>query len=518
MNHIHKLTQHQLTAAIAREVGRRNDPHEVFAVTREVTNDYRKWANEAMARLVYTASEAKQKNSVFSEGFAAIVKQHAKVLAAVNEARAVFGFTKYAQDFAIWSSPMEVMPGSEVWQACNTPSEVVALLKHDRKRYDMLHAWGRSLVHGVGAVAAAKLMSEPVRQAYKASLLAIGRAVARKGNHERLVAFGDGLALDFAVEAYEAAIAPEGKKPGRVIRGVGDAIKAALSSAYYDVRRATDDPTYPLRHVVSGHRTAFYLLRSEDHARNPEREGTEPYAGAEDVVVDSPRGPVNLGNTLTLDELHLAQELMDLHLSERAEGLLGNARAMFDQLTGGVKDGEVTYTEFDALKDATWTRLAEAGKARREAAKASKELEQALMAVQVATKMDAVSRRVFLKALEALPIAEATRLLAAERNAKEAKATKLAAEEAQEERRIAEWRTAQAEKAERERQAEEAEARRKEAQAKRAEDARRERELDAELVAKREAVRPAEPVVTRPERDMPSVAEYRELLRKKVTA
>src|SRR5690606_16568295 len=86
MNHMHKLTQHQLTARIAREVGRRNDPHEVFAVTREVTNDYRQWANEAMARLVYTASEAKQKNSVFSEGFAAIVKQHAKVLAAVNEA------------------------------------------------------------------------------------------------------------------------------------------------------------------------------------------------------------------------------------------------------------------------------------------------------------------------------------------------------------------------------------------------------------------------------------------------
>ena len=457
-----------------------------------MTNDYRQWANEAMARLVYTASEAKQKNSVFSEGFAAIVKQHAKVLAAVNEARAVFGFTKYAQDFAVWSSPMEVMPGSEVWQACNTPSEVVALLKHDRKRYDMLHAWGRSLVHGVGAVAAAKLMGEPVRQAYEASLLAIGRAVARKGNHERLVTFKDGLALDFAVEAYAAVVAPGSRKLGRVIRGVGDAITAALSSAYYDVRRATDDPSYPLRHVISGHRTAYYALRAEDRPLDPNRENGEPYAGAEDVVVESSRGrPVNLGNAPTAEDIREAQGLMDAHLNERAEALLSNAEAMFSCLTGGVKDGEVTFTEFAALKDAIWTRLAEAGKARREAAKASKELGQALMAVQVATKMDAVSRRTFLKALEGLPIAEATRLLAAERSAKEAKAVTLAAEEAQEERRIAKWRAEQAEKAERERHAEEAEARRKEAQAQRAEQARQERELDAELAAARQRAKEA---------------------------
>ncbi len=433
MNNINKLTVHQLTAAITREVAAHHDDHKVFEVTRTVLDSYRRAQSEAVAKLVYTASKSHQKNSVFKEGFAALAKQRDKVLEAVNLTRAVHGFQKYTIDeLGVYSTQMEVMAGSNVWQSINTHHELVELFRKDRSRLDLLLAWGRSLAHGDEGLAAAKAMTPLIKTAYKQSLVGIGKAMHSKGNTKDLVPFGKGCwAVSWAADAYEAVMDPEGKKPGQVLRGVSDAIKAAISGAFFANRSATND--YQLAHIVQGHRTAWNALfpredeatvhkgtDHDEHLRESRNEdlGSDEYDGADDVLVELPDRVLNLGRSPDQATVKEAQHTAFTAYALRAERLLEDAALLFGFLSCGVKDGEAELDTFDALKEVIYARLAASSKARKEAKDFDKALAKAIMVVQTAMRMDAVSRRTFLKAFEVkLPLDQAVEYLSIERKA-----------------------------------------------------------------------------------------------------
>lgn len=506
MNTTLKLTKHQLVATISSTVAKRGDDHEVFAVTRELLDTYRKQQAEEMAALVYRASKSAQKNSTFKEGFAALVKRRDKVLQVVNTARAVHGFQKYALDeLGVYSTQMEVMTGSKVWQTIHTHHEMVELFKKDRSHLDLLMAWGRTLVHGDEALAAAQMMSARVKAAYKQSLVAIGKAMKAKGNTKDLVPFGEGCwAVQWAVDAYEAAMRPEGKKQGAVLRGVGDAIKAAISSAFYAERQAAAREEYQLAHITQNHKQAWALLfpredavavhkgtDADEHIREgrgsaEERHdadyGSEGYAGAECILVQTPWRVIDLGTNPSATEVSEAQSVAEAEYAAHAESLLQNAELMFAQLTCGVKEGDEVHDDFTKLKEAIYTRLAARRKERKEAKAFDKALSKAVMVVQTAMPMDAVSRRTFLAAFkDRLPLDQAVAYLAAKTKVEEPSAEELEALRKQAE---FEARAEETARRETERKAQEEDRRLAAKEA-----ALRSAKLDAELKAAREEAR-----------------------------
>lgn len=500
------LTKHQLVAAIASAVAQRGDDHEVFAVTREVLDTYRQEQAEAMAKLVYRASKSAKKNSTFKEGFAALAKQRDKVLEAVNTARAVHGFQKYTlTELGVYSTQMRVLAGSKVWQAINTHHEMVQVMANDKDVHAMLMAWGRTLVHGDEALAAAQMMSTRVKAAYKQSLAAIGKAMKARGNTKDLVPFGKGCwAAKWAVDAYEAAMRPEGKKPGAVLRGVGDAIKAAISSAFYAERQAAAREEYQLAHITQNHKQAWALLfpredavsvhkgtDADEHIREgrgsaEERHdadyGSEDYAGAECILLQTPWRVIDLGTNPTASEVAEAQSVAEAEYEAHAKSLLQDAELMFAQLTCGVKDADELYNDFTKLKEAIYTRLAARRKERKEAIAFNKALSKAVMVVQTAMPMDAVSRRTFLAAFkDRLPLDQAVAYLAAKTKVEEPSAEELEAL-----RKQAEFE-ARAEETARRAEARKAQEEDRRLAAKEA--ALRSAKLDAELKAAREEAR-----------------------------
>ena len=413
-----KYTKSAIIAAIAVEVHAANDNHHVFAATQAVLGEYRRDQGAALAKLVYTSSRRKAPMKALAKGFQTLVKRRDAVLEAVNTARSVYGFAKYTlTDLGVWSCNMQTsITGSAVWQAVNTLPELMAILRHDQKQLDLLMAWGRSQVHGEEAVTAAAAITPAMMKAWEKSLLAIGNAVQKKGGD--VVPFLDGVAMEWAVDAYSAAT--QGGKPGAMLRGVADAVRAAINSAYFAQRNADSrEAGYALAGVVSGHRTAYGVLfpreqRGRQHIAADADVGQEAYAGAEDVVIDIGGRLANLGNNPTADELEEAIMAYLTWEAQKAERLLDDAEACMSHLTCGIRFQEVEYTTFPALKDAIWADLAARAKERKEAAEASKELAQARLVLQVAATMDAVSRRMFLGTQKHLDLHAAAETLKAE--------------------------------------------------------------------------------------------------------
>lgn len=438
-----KYTKSHIIAAIAVEVHAANDPHHVFAATQAVLGEYRRDQGAALARLVYTSARAKAPMKALAKGFQALVKRRDAVLGAVNTSRSVYGFHKYTlTELGVWSCNMQTgIEGSAVWQSVNSLPELMAILRHDQKQLDLLMAWGRSQAHGEEAVAAAAAITPAMLAAWEQSLLAIGAAVQKKGKD--VVPFKGGVAMEWAVDSYTAAT--RGGKPGAMLRGVTDAVRAAINAAYFAQRNASSrDAGYALAGVVSGHRTAYGVLfpreqRGRVHVGADADVGQEAYAGAEDVVIDIGGRLANLGNTPTADELEEAIMAYLTWEGQKAERLLGDAEACMSRLTCGIKFEEAEYATFPELKAAIWESLAARGKERKEAAEVSKALQQAKLAVQVASTMDAVSRRVFLATQKHLDLQAAAQLLkeealaAASRKAKAEAAVEAAAKEAAEE-------------------------------------------------------------------------------------
>lgn len=429
-------TKHQLTAAITKAVAATGDSHHVFAVTREVLGEYSRLQNEAMARLVYTASQSAQKNSAFRAGFEKLTKQRDKVLHAINLTRSVFGFPRYViEELGVWSAPMKVLTGSSVWQACHTVDDAVAILAADPDKKKMMLAWGRVLTHGDEGAAAAALLTPEVEAEWVKSILAVGAALRKKEKMlDKLVTFKDGEGVEWAVKGYEAVT--KGGKPGDTLRGVSDAIKVAINASFFAQRNAEADP---VRHVASGHKEAWYLLREDAKGLNwqdgqrqglrPDEDvGQEAYAGADDIIVRMVTGKeVNLGNCIEAKEFEGIITGIASDWASKADDMLVTARAMFERLSCGVKEGDFTFTDFDELKRAIYARLAEGQKVRAEAKARNKALERALIAVEAAADMDAVSRRVFLKSLEDLPLADAVEAMRVQRAAEaEGEAKRLA--------------------------------------------------------------------------------------------
>lgn len=512
-------TKHQLTAAITKAVAATGDSHHVFAVTREVLGEYSRLQNEAMARLVYTASRSAQKNSAFRAGFDQLAKQRDKVLHAVNLSRSVFGFPRYViEELGVWSAPMKVMTGSSVWQACHTVEDAVAILAADPGKKQMMLAWGRTLAHGDEGVAAAALLTPELKAEWAKSIKAIAAAMRKKGKVEKLVTFEDGEGMQWAVDAFRAVT--EGGKPGAVLRGVSDAIKAGISSAWFARRNAESDP---VRHVASGHKEAWYLLRDDakgldfeegqrQELRPDEDAGKEAYAGADDIIVRMVSGKeVNLGNCITAKEFEGILAGIASDWNSKAEDMVAAARAMFEQLSCGVKEDDFVFTSFDELKLAIDARLAASRKEKAEAKARNKALERALIAVEAAAGMDAVSRRVFLKSLEDLPLADAVEALRVQRKAEaegEAKRVAKAEKEAAEAEALAAKEAVYAATAAR---AAEWEAGAEARKAKHAEFARKEAEVFAGF-ADEAKDRPAEYIFTPADRETLSTAQYRAIL------
>ena len=438
-----KYTKSHIIAAIAAQVHAANDNHHVFAATQAVLGEYRRDQGAALARLVYTSAKAKAPMKALAKGFQALVKRRDAVLEAVNTARAVYGFAKYTlTDLGVWSCNMQTaIEGSAVWQSVNSLPELMAILRHDQRQLDLLMAWGRSQAHAGEAVAAAAAITPAMLAAWEQSLMAIGAAVQKKGME--VVPFKKGVAMEWAVDSYNAAT--QGGKPGAMLRGVADAVRAAINAAYFAQRNANSrEAGYALAGVVSGHRTAYGVLfpreqRGRVHTAADADVGQEAYAGAEDVVVDIGGRLANLGNNPTADELEEAISAYLTWEGQKAERLLGDAEACMLRLTCSIKFEEVEYTAFHELKAAIWESLATRAKERKEAAEASKELQQAKLAVQVASTMDAVSRRMFLATQKHLNLKAAAELLkgealvAASRKAKADAAVEAAAKEAAEE-------------------------------------------------------------------------------------
>lgn len=518
-----KANKHQLTAAITKAVAETGDTHEVFAITRAVLADFGKEQNENMARLVYQSSLSATKNSTFRAGFEKLAKERDKVLHAVNLARSVFGFQRYALDeLGVWSAPMKVLTGSKTWQACHTPEEVAGLLKKDEEQKKLLLAWGRVLTHGDEGAAAAALVTPELLAEVRKSILAVGAALRKKGKLlDKLVEFQDGEGVEWAVKAYEAMV--NGGKPGDVLRGVSDTIKAGINAAFFAQRYAESDP---LRHIASGHGPAWHLLNKADGEKDIEFEkgqrqelradegaGQEDYAGAPDIIVRAANGKeVNLGNNPGASELMSILAGIASDHASKAEDMLAVSRAMFDCLSCGVKEQDFVFTSFDELKLAIDARLAEGVKERAEAKARNKALERALIAVEAAADMDAVSRRVFLKSLGDLPLADAIEALRVERKAKiegdarrAAQAEKEAAEAAAAAAKEAAYAATAARAAEW-------------AAGKEARDAERAKQARKEARAFKDQfkVDTKEVVVELADREIPSVAYYRELLAKEV--
>lgn len=486
-----KTNKHQLIASIAVAVHAANDPHHVFAATQEVLGTYRRDQGAALARLVYTSARAKVPMKALAKGFQALVKRRDAVLEAVNTARALYGFSKYTlTDLGVWSCNMQTgVAGSAVWQSVDSLPELMEILRHDQRQLDLLMAWGRSQAHAGEAVAAAAAITPAMLAAWEQSLLAIGNAVQKKGME--VVPFKKGVAMEWAVDSYVAAT--QGGKPGAVLRGVADAVRAAINAAYFAQRNADSrDAGYALAGVVSGHRTAYGVLfpreqRGRVHVAADADVGQEAYAGAEDVVIGIGGRSVNLGNNPSADELEEAIVAYLTWEGQKAEQLLGDAEACMSHLSCSIRFGDAEYTAFPELKAAIWQSLADRAKERKEAAEASKELQQAKLAVQVASTMDAVSRRMFLATQKHLDLQAAAQLLkeealaAASRKAKAEAEVEAAAKEAAEEaaREAAYAATAAREK---ERNTEEKIVQRADAAA---EAARRGAELDRELAAMR---------------------------------
>lgn len=438
-----KYTKSHIIAAVAVAVHAANDPHHVFAATQEVLGTYRRDQGAALARLVYKASKAKVPMKALAKGFQALVKRRDATLEAVNTARTLYGFARYTlTDLGVWSCNMQTeITGSAVWQSVNSLPELMEILRHDQRQLDLLMAWGRSQAHAGEAVAAAAAITPAMLAVWEQSLKAIGAAVQKKGME--VVPFKEGVAMEWAVDSYTAAT--QGGKPGAMLRGVADAVRAAINAAYFAQRNADSrDAGYALAGVVSGHRTAYGVLfpreqRGRVHVAADADVGQEAYAGAEDVVIDIGGRSVNLGNNPSADELEEAIMAYLTWEGQKAERLLGDAEACMARLTCSIKFGEAEYTTFPELKAAIWQSLADRAKERKEAAEASKELQQAKLAVQVASTMDAVSRRVFLATQKHLDLKAAAELLkeealaAASRKAKAEAAVEAAAKEAAEE-------------------------------------------------------------------------------------
>lgn len=450
------LTSHQLVAAISTEVAGRNDPNSVFDVTRNVLREYNSVQSRGLAKLLYEASRedgAAKKNKAFDLGFTRLEKRRNAVLEAVNLSLAVQGHGKYARgDLGVYSAPMRVLEGSSIWQSYNSPKEVVQFLMHDSEQKELLLAWGRTLAHGDEARAAAAGMSGLVRAAHKRSLLAIGAAVQRKGGE--VVPFEEGVAVSWAAEAYQA-LEDSTAKDGLVLRGVNDAILAAIGSAFYADRFAKFD--HPTAYVVEGQSAAFHLVnpdkvdgrRSRIEVRQDANAGQEDYAGADDIVLQFNNRRYNLGNNPTEIEVRETQAAIRESYEQEAEALLADAEAMFGYLSCGVKENKVIYDTFPALKDAVFERQEANSAQRLEVKNASKELELALVAVEAAERMDAVSRRTFLAAMQHLPLEEAINALATKRKAEadrkaraEAQVAEAMAEAEREAKREAEYEAA----------------------------------------------------------------------------
>lgn len=525
------INKHRMLATIASQVADRGDNHSVFAVTQEVLAQFRKEQGQELAKVVYEGSRMeKGRIKHLAEGFEALAKRRDSVLEVVNTARTLYGFGKYTlQEISVYSFRMNTgIEGAPVWQGVNSCAELMECLRHDKKQFELLTAWGRSLCHADEVMEAEAAITPRMVEAWEHSLLAIGRAMRRKG--AEVVPFLNGHAAPWAADAYHGAISRAGK-PGAMLRGVSDAIKATINAAYFADRNAKSvDNGYTLAGVVQGHRTAYGILspREGDGRRAEVRwdanAGQEAYAGAESVLVDVGTRVVDLGNNPTAEELREAINAYLVHQGTKAQCLLEDAEACMARLTAEIKHGDACYSGFAALKEAIWTELAASARQRKEAAEASEALQLAKLAVQVASKMDAASRSMFIKAQGHLPLSEAAALLKAEADVVASRALKAAEAEreaAEAEREAAEKEAAYAATALREAERKAAydrQATNRRLVAEREAAARRRVEAEfaaarAKEKAEREAAKPATVEV---KREMPSVAEYRAALAKSV--
>lgn len=415
------FNKHKLIASIAVAVHAAADNHHVFAATQQLLGEYRREQSAALAKLVYKASRVKAKPArmkALAKGFQVLSQRRDSVLEAINTSRSVYGFSKYTlTELGVWSCAMDTgIEGAPVWTAVNNLPELMAVLRHDDKQMDLLKAWGRTQAHGSEAKAAAALVTDRMLAVSAQSILAIGAAMQKKGTTKvKFKAFKDGVGAEWAVDAYEAVV--NGGKDGAVLRGVSDAVRASINAAYFSHRNATNRDNYQLAGVVSGHRSAYFALNPDQgnggrvHIAKDADVGQEDYAGADDVVVQIGTRLVNLGGHPGQVDLDEAFAAYDQWHSAQAESLLADAKAVMDQLTCGIKFEDVDHNTFADLKTAIWESLAARGKERKEAAETSKALQQAKLVVQVASTMDAVSRRVFQATQKHLPLAEAALLL-----------------------------------------------------------------------------------------------------------
>jgi hypothetical protein len=523
---IKQLTKNQLIAVISQEVAKTGDNHEVFGVTQHVLGEYRMQQSAALAKLVYKASRVTRKPArvkALAKGFAVLAKRRDDVLEAINTARAVFGYSKYAlTELGVWSCRMETgITGAPVWQSVDTLADLMAILRHDQKQMDLLLAWGRVQAHGDEGRAAAALITKDMLKAWEQSMLAIGNAVAKQG--KETVPFKAGVAMQWAVDGYDAATTGIGKD-GAVLRGVSDAIRAAINGAFFAERNATNRERYALSGVVSGQRTAYHAINPREGSdiawqegqrqelRVDQNTGQEDYAGAESVIIEIGTRTINLGSNPGASDIHEAFMAYDEYHKAKAEGLLADAALVMGQLTCGIRFEDVMFDNFEGLKEAIYTSLAARSTARREAAEQAKELQQAKLVIQVSSTMDAVSRRMFIATQKHLPLDAARDLLREEALAHKARQEKAMAKALAEIAAAEELMVREAAYAATETRAQERERTAAARKAKAKADALANSKLDRELWSKPQEVGyQFSPV----DREIPSVAHYRQLLTEK---
>ena len=404
---------HSILASIAAEVAKHGDKAHVFAAINAVLSEYRKVQGQDLALAMYMAS-AKKDVAILARAFAKMGKRRDAVLAAINTAYAVHGYDKNAiADLAVYTAKMATgIAGSHVYQGVDSFAELTAVLRHDDGLLSMLQAWGKSLAHEKSAANAAQFVDAELLGIYKHNLLAIGKAMAAKGNTKDLVPFFDGVTVSWAAAAYEALA--EGGKPSAVINGLKAIIAAAINAAFYKERSIS----HPLAGVIEGRNTAYRTLFPSGNTKKVDVRVDSPaaaenaYAGGDDVLVLVGERILNLGYAPSAGDLEEAIASHKQEVQAVADRLLAKAAVIFHALGMEVKEGGVEYTTFEALKDAIYAGCEARSKAKAEAKAEAKALQQAMLAVQAASKMDAASRSQFLAAVKDLPLAKAKEALA----------------------------------------------------------------------------------------------------------
>lgn len=478
-----------------RKMNQKDRASGVFAARSEVIRQGLSTRAELVAEMMYKASRApkEERELIFNTTWSYLERHRDNDLRVGELVTARFDLSKYnITELGVYGFRAQTVVGDSVRVAAHSKEEFVRLMGENSDQRQLLVNWGRGLAFKSQSHEAASLATNKLLKARKESIKRLAQYA------QETVEFDGGQGATWSVDTYEAVLlarAGEDVKPGKLLRGVTDLIKEAISSAWYAQSMANNE--YIMAFIAEGKQTASGILYPREggrrqHVSADADKGREAYAGAEPIVLQFQGGKrvVVGGAEVHIKDLQEAIDAARESYAEFATEMLETAEQMMACYQGdlGIKENEVDHFTFASLKQAMEERLTSRQKERKEFRATQKIQLQALNVLDVAMSLDIVNRRRYLKGFEedgqefAGALAWAIEVRKAERERNQIRAEQAEREAAQEAKREAEY----ARTAERALQNAETKAQR---DAERAAYARAAAELDAELAAARKGAK-----------------------------